>query len=93
MSMWEVWNRLCKNLRKVGIKIEPGKGTWQNGWEPEHREQTSGQEDQERETWGTGKDQKKVIAVKISTNTVRPFGVRQQGCKEKFWEDRQIGSA
>lgn len=47
----------------------------------------------EGDTWGTGKDQGEVIAVKISANTVRPIGVRQQGCNEKFWEDRQTGSA
>lgn len=52
MSMWEVWNWLCRNLRKMGIRTETGKGTWQDGWEPELREQTSGQEDQERETLG-----------------------------------------
>lgn len=38
----------------------------------------------EGDTWGTGKDQKEVIAVKISTNTVWPFGLDNKTIMRSF---------
>lgn len=75
-------------------RTEPGKGIWQDGWEEELREDFRARRPREGDTWGTAKDQKEaLIAVNISANTERPSGVRQQGCNEKFQEDRQTESA
>lgn len=43
--------------------------------------------------WGIEKDWKEAITVQISANPVRQSRIRQQGCNEKFEEDRETGSA
>lgn len=57
------------------------------------RKEIAGQEGQERETWGIGKDRKEVTAITIYANLVRKTRLRQEGCNEKFEDRREIGSA
>lgn len=45
----------------------------------------------EGDTWGTGKDQKEVIAVKISTNTVWPFGLDNKAIMRSFGRTDILG--
>lgn len=80
---WERWGS--------GLSLGKAPGKMAGNQSSENRLQ--GKKTKRGDTWGTGKDQKEVIAVKISANTVRPWRVRQQACNEKFREDRQTGSA
>lgn len=64
-----------KPEKEMWIRTKPGKGTWQDVWEPELRD-CRARRPGKGDIGGTGKDGKEAIAVQISANPVTPSVVR-----------------
>jgi len=79
-----------KPAKETWVRTESGKGTWQDGWEPELKDCRT-RRSKKGDIWGTGKDGKEAITVKISANPVRHLGLDNQAVMRGLRRTDRLG--